>query len=386
MKIKLLLVLWSLAMVSFGQTIPEDVKPPSWKNSKEFKAIVPFTLPTIDVKSLKQEDLTNDKDKSKPWRFGKEIYVDHSAQDYGDWTTLPNGDKVWRMTYKAEGAVSLNFMFDIFWIPEGSKLYVYNNDKTDIIRPFSHHNNNPEEVLGTWMVEGDQAWLEYYQPANVQGQPKLTVGAVVHGYRSLRGFEKALNDSGPCNHDVDCDITPPGADPYNLDQKKEDVKAANAFLNLGGGVCSGTLVNNTNNDQTPYFLTANHCGGGEGFWSFRFNWRSPNPSCGTFASSTDSPVNQTVSGSVFRASSSQSDMKLVEITDPSFFTTTSNLVWAGWNRSTTQTPNANFGIHHPAGDIQKVCRDDQGATKTQINFNGNPTTQMWRIADWDLSF
>lgn len=385
MKNKLLLLFVCISTFAFAQIIPENVKPPSWKLTDQFSTdLTPFELPAINVKSLKAEDAINDQDKSKPWRFGKEIYVDHDASEFGEWTTLPNGDKIWRMVYHAEGALTLNFMFDVFWIPEGSKLYVYNNDKTDIIRPFTHHNNNPEEVLGTWYVKGDQAWIEYHQPASVQGTPKLTVGAVVHGYRTIAGIEKALNDSGPCNHDVDCDITPLGADPHNINQKKEDVKAANAFINLGGAVCSGTLVNNTSNDQTPYFLTANHCGGGEGFWSFRFNWRSPNPSCGTFANSTDSPINQTVSGSVFRASSSQSDMKLVEITDPSFFTTTTDLVWAGWNRSTTQTPDVNFGIHHPAGDIQKVCRDDQGATRTVFNFNGNPNTQMWRIEDWDL--
>ena len=385
MKNKLLLLVLCISAFSFGQIIPEEVKPPSWKQNQELTTnLRPFKLASFDLKSLQQEDLINDKDKSKPWRFGYEIYVDHSSEDYGEWTILPNGDKIWRMSYKSEGALSLNFMFDIFWIPEGAKLYVYNDAKTDIIRPFTHHNNNPEEVLGTWLVEGNQAWIEYYQPAHVNGIPKLTVGSVVHGYRTIKGFEKALNDSGPCNHDVDCDITPSGADPYSLDQKKENVKTANALLNLGGGVCSGTLVNNTNNDGTPYFLTANHCGGGETSWSFRFNWRSPNPSCGTFTDSTNGSFNQTVSGSTFKASSSQSDMKLVQITDPTFFDNNPDLVWAGWNNSTTQTPNVNFGIHHPAGDIQKVCRDDQGATRTQISFNGNPTTQMWRIEDWDL--
>ncbi|WP_296316594.1 T9SS type A sorting domain-containing protein [Winogradskyella sp. UBA3174] len=382
MKLKLLYVLALFTTLSFAQQIPDDIKPPSW-SLENLEAIRPHKLSSFDVKSLMDEDLINDKDKSKPWRFGHEIYVDHSANDVGEWTTLPNGDRIWRMTYKSEGAHTLNFMFDIFWIPEGATLYVYNNEKNDLIRPFTHHNNNPEEILGTWFVKGDQAWIEYYQPANVRGEAKLTVGSVVHGYRTAETYQKALNDSGSCNQDVDCDIAPT-TDPFDINTRKEEVKKAVAMLLTSGGLCTGSLVNNTNNDGTPYFLTANHCGGGEGAWAFRFNWRSPNPSCGTTTNSTNGSFNQTVSGSIRRAASSESDMKLVEITDTSFFNNNPDVVWSGWNRSTTQTPQINFGVHHPSGDIQKACRDDGGAFRNVTSFNGNPTTEMWRINDWDL--
>jgi lysyl endopeptidase len=265
------------------------------------------------------------------------------------------------MTYKSEGAYTLNFMFDMFWIPEGATLYIYNNEKNDLIRPFTHHNNNPKEVLGTWLVNGDQAWIEYYQPANVAGEAKLTVGSVIHGYRTAETYRRALNDSGACNHDVDCDISP-SSDPFEIDTRKEEVKKASGMLVTGNtGFCSGTLVNNTNNDGTPYFLTANHCGGGEAGWAFRFNWRSPNPSCGAFTNSTNGSFNQTVSGSILRAASSQSDSELVEITDASFFNNNPDVVWSGWNRSLSYVPTINFGVHHPSGDIQKTCREDDGA-------------------------
>lgn len=383
MKIKLLFTFVMTTVLSFAQVIPEDVKPPSWgmDNLENVKA---HKLPSFNLKALQDEDAINDQDKSKPWRFGHEIYIDHNFNDVGVWTTLDNGDKIWRMSYTSENARSLNFVFDVFKIPVGAKLYVYNDAKDDLLRPFTHHNNNPEEILGTWLVEGNKAWIEYYQPANVTGEVKLTVGSVVHGYRTITNYQKALNDSGDCNHDVDCDITPAGSDPFNIDTRKEEVKKAIGMLVSGGGFCSGTLVNNTNNDGTPYFLTANHCGGGEAGWAFRFNWRSPNPSCGTTVNSTNGSFDQTVSGCTVRATSSESDMELVQINDTSFFNNNPDVVWAGWNRSTTDTPQISFGIHHPRGDIQKVCRDDQGGTRFVTAFNGNPTTEMWRIADWDL--
>lgn len=386
MKTKLLLITFVMTSIfSFAQVIPEDVKPPSWSMAN-LPAVKAFKVPTFDLKALQDEDIINDKDKSKPWRFGHDIYVDHDFNEVGKWTTLSNGDRIWRMAYYSENATSLNFMFDVFKLPVGAKLYVYNNEKDDLLRPFTHNNNNPEEVLGTWLVTGDKAWIEYYEPANAVGEAKLTIGSVIHGYRTTETYQKALNDSGDCNQDVDCDITPSGADPYAIDNVKENVKRAAAMITVGGGtgICSGTLINNTSNDGTPYFITANHCSGGEGGWAFRFNWRSPNPSCSTATPSTNGSYNQTVSGSIVRASSSQSDMELVEITDASFFNNNPDVVWAGWNRSTSQEPVLNFGIHHPSGDIQKVCRDDDGATRQAIAFNGNANTQMWYITEWEL--
>lgn len=372
-------------LLAFSQDIPDNLKPPSW-NSRNLASVQAYNLPSFDVLALIEEDKINDQNKSIPWRFGKDIYVDHDINSHGQWTTLDNGDKIWRMAYISDGALSLNFLFDSFYLPKGAKLYVYNDEKTDLLRPFSHHNNNDEEVLGTWFVQGNKAWIEYYQPANVTDTPRLTVGSVVHGYRSAETFQKGLNDSGACNQDVDCDITPSGADTFQINTKKEDVKRASGMITVNGGtgICSGTLVNNTNNDATPYFLTANHCSGGEGFWAFRFNWRSPNPSCGTFTGSPNGTFDQTVSGSIVRAASSRSDMELVQITDNSFFNNNSEVVWAGWNRSTTLIPQQEFGVHHPSGDIQKTCRNDEPATRNTTFFNGDPNTQVWRINNWEL--
>ncbi|WP_458626518.1 T9SS type A sorting domain-containing protein [Winogradskyella sp. PC D3.3] len=383
MKLKLLFAFACMTLISFGQQIPDNIKPPSW-SLNNVSDLVAFKLPSFDLKKLQEEDSINDQNKSIPWRFGHDIYVDHNFNDVGEWTTLDNGDRIWRMAYTSKGAYSLNFMFDVFKIPNGAKLYVYNKEKTDLLRPFTHHNNNAEEVLGTWLVEGDSAYLEYYEPANVVGEAKITVGSVVHGYRTAESYQKSLGESGDCNFDVDCDISP-SPDPYGLNAVKESIKASGALiLRNGTDWCSGTLINNTNNDGTPYMLTANHCAGGESTWSFRFNWRSPNPSCGTTANSTNGTYNQTVSGATVRANSSKSDMELVEITDSSFFDNNYDLVWAGWNKSTTDIPAISFGFHHPSGDIQKVSRNDEGAIRFTTDFNGNSTAQMWRINDWEL--
>lgn len=354
-KLLLSISLILICSLGFAQNIPDEIKPPSWKN--RIKKDVPVhVMPEFNLQKLKEEDAKNDLDKSKPWRFGFVHNVSHNLTNSGEWTTLPNGDRIWRIKYHSPGAYSLNFMFFDFEMPEGGKVYVYNQDKSDILRPFTSDNNNLERILGTWLVNGDNAIIEYYEPAAVTGQGRLEISEVVHGYRTAETYKqtKGLNDSGDCNVDVNCNI---GIG----DSMKEDVKKSVAMLVSGSsGFCSGALINNTSNDGTPYFLTANHCvGGSVAGWAFRFNWRSAADvaDCATTSPSVNSSYDQTVSGAILRASRSQSDFALVEINDNGFFAGNPDVVWAGWDSSDT-TPDYTVGIHHPSGDIQKVCRDD----------------------------
>jgi len=144
-----------------------------------------------------------------------------------------------------------------------------------------------------------------------------------------------------------------------------------------GFIYSGALVNNTSEDKTPYFLTANHCyertvgTANASLFSMRFNWISPNPVCAETTASTDAVDNFTISGSSFRARNAASDVLLVEINNP--IPGSWDVTYAGWDKTDTD-PTFEVGIHHPDGDIMKVSRDDDGATKS--NSSG---TDVWLI-------
>ncbi|QHI36449.1 Protease 1 [Kordia antarctica] len=364
--------------------------PESW-NIATIEKVAPIEFEKPNLAPLQAEDAVNDLNKSIPWRFGFDHFVDYGLDNAGKWHTLPNGDRIWRINFVSPGALTMNLIFDRYHIPVGGKVYIYNDDRSQILNVFTHQHNNPEEILGTWMVDGKSIWIEYFEPKKVSGQARLNIGNVIHGYRTLNypdtnaNNPEALNDSGACNVDVNCDITATSSTANDI---KNDVKKSVGMIVVGGsGNCTGALVNNTNNDGTPYFLTANHClGGSVAGWAFRFNWASDETvaDCATNAPSVDNSFIQTASGAILRASNSESDMALVEITDAAFFAASPDVVWAGWNRSTSAVPSLNVGVHHPSGDIQKVCVDFQGATRFTTSFNGNPTTEVWRIADWDL--
>ena len=391
MKTNYFFILFLLSLTVFAQK-PDRPQPESWKTTTTTLAkVAPIVLQKPDLSTLRSEDAVNDRDKSIPWRFGYDHHVNFGLENSGSWTSLANGDRIWRVNIVSPEALSLNLIFSEYYIPVGGKVFVYNNDRSEILNVYTDQQNNPEEILGTWMVSGEHIWIEYFEPKTSKNLGKLTIGNIVHGYRTLNMHNsntpstRLLNDSGPCNVDVNCDIT---ATSVVANDIKDNVKKSVGMIVVGGnGVCTGALVNNTNNDGTPYFLTANHClGGSVGGWAFRFKGSSDESvaDCATNAPSVDNSFIQTASGAILRAANSESDMALVEITDTAFFNANPDVVWAGWNRSTTTNPNLNVGIHHPSGDIKKVCVDLQGASRFTTSFNGNPSTEVWRVADWDL--
>lgn len=381
MKLKITFLLLLFISMGYSQVTNEG-KPKSWRIS-DIKRVEPIVMKGFDLATLQKEDEANDARKDRPWRYGFEFLVDNNLQNSGSWHTLPNGDRVWRIRYVSAGAKTLNFLFSDFYMPKGANVYLYNNERTDLLGAYDAAQNNEKRVLGTWLVTGQDIWIEYYEPKAVKGQGKLEIFKVVHGYRTIGNQFKtpdgALNFSGDCNYDVDCFM-----DGIN-DVKNISKKAVGVVLVDNSSFCTGALVNNTAKDGTPYFLTADHCtkdwSGNDvdvSQWAFLFNWISPNPVCAEATNSTNNAPNfyQTISGAALRAKREETDFCLLEIT--SEIPQNWDVVFSGWNRS--ETPAAStYGIHHPSGDIMKVSRDFDPPV-----IDNSEGTFMWMVEDWDL--
>lgn len=329
-------------------------------------------LPPLDLEGIAVEDSINDLDKSMPWRYGISRPVMLDINQDGEWIPLPNGDKIWLIGIKSPNAINLSINFNDFHLPNGSRLHLYNEDRTDVSKTYSSSQNRPNKLLGSWYIEGDIIWIEYYEPAFVSENPLIELGSIIHGYRMGRVNQlidtRGLNDSGDCNYDVNCSV---GSD---FEGKKNIVKKAVAILNLGNGyLCSSSLINTTTGDKTPYMLTANHCldNSDPSFWSVRFNWMSPNPICGESEESSDIESNFTMSGAELKANNSLSDFALIQLFND--IPESWDVAFSGWDNS-EDIPLYEVGIHHPNGDIMKICRDDSGAVME--NANG---TEVWLI-------
>ncbi len=359
-----------LSLSTFAQ-ISHGGQPHDW-NSKT--ALTPdlIAMPAIDLEKMAREDSLFDQHKDIPYRFGANIPVDIDINNSGIWTTLENGDRLWRVGIKAKGALSINFVFDQYYVPEGGEIFVYDTQKKQLLGSFTNENMSQENSLGVGFIFSDEIVISYYEPAAVAGQGYLHINNVTHGYRNafigIEDLEKAgpFGDSGACNINVNC----PEGLPYGIQKRSVALIVVN-----NNGHCSGALINTTEQDETPYFLTANHCLGNVGNWVFYFNHETAD--C---AGNGTPPTNQSVSGSSLIASNIESDFGLVLLNNdvPDSY----DVCYSGWDA--TDNPNSvasAYGIHHPSGDVKKICFEDDAPYQTEL---GGFANQVWYVDEWEL--
>jgi len=349
-RLLLIATIFIVGMHSFAQ-ISHGGRPMDWEG-KSTSDIEFEKIKSPNLEELAAEDAINDQYKNIPYRFGVEYEVDYSTMNNGLWTELEDGTRVWRLGISAPGALTINFDFDVYQIPEGAQVFVYDPEKRQVVGSFTRENTSRNNTMGVGLLSSDQIIIEYIEPADVIEQGYLHINKVVYGYRSVLaglGLEAKgpFGNSGPCNIDVNC------AELGLYDVQKRSV----AIIVNGGGVCSGALVNNTNEDLHPYFLTANHCLSGNPNnaqnWVFYFNHEIPE--CG--GSDDDAPTNQSVSGSTVVARNAESDFALLELDNnvPASY----NVCYSGWDATDSESSVLSaYGIHHPGGDVKKICFEE----------------------------
>jgi hypothetical protein len=361
-KISVLAIFLILSFGAFAQlSLPG--KPISFGLEIDNKSIPVEIMPAFDVEQMLKEDA--EREKIGPFRFGfnHDVYI--TPQHNGIWVERKDGN-LWLMRIKSPQAYSINLQFNDFKLPEGSSLFIYNAEKTHVLGKFGAHNNHDSRLFATDLIQGEEIILEYFAPKNISELPQMIISTVTHAYINTftREFAKNFGSSGACNMNVNC--------PAGL--AWDDQKRATVMLVSGGnGFCTGALVNNSNNDGTPYILTANHCGSsGFGNWVFRFNWEAA--ACNNPATS---PTFQSLNGSTSRANNAGSDFRLVQINNP--VPASYNAYFAGWNNANTPSTSS-VGIHHPSGDIKKIAIDNDAPTSQ--TFSG---ADCWRVINWELN-
>lgn len=377
-KVSLVLIIMSFFFNSFAQTTNLG-DPLGWNGKLAVKNIPEEKMTGFDQAIINAEDEINDTRKDRPWRFGYKYDVNYSLQNAGNWTVLPNGDRVWQLIIECENAITINLLLGDYFLPDGAYLYLYDIDKTNRVGAYTKRNNRSDGELGTELVHGEKIIVEYVEPSSVAGQGRFTITNVIHGYRSLdpiqKDLAKALNSSGDCNIDVNCPLG---------NGWENEIRSVAMIVVGGSGICTGALINNTCDDGTPYFLTANHClGGGTGNWAFRFNWQSPpgTESCATTANSVDPgpPYDQTANGATTLVSGNAADHALLEIDNMTLTDAQNwNCYYAGWDATDATTVTEATGIHHPSGDVKKICRENNAPFHS--NAGG---AAVWYINAWE---
>ncbi len=350
-------------------------------------AVAQQTLPAVNTAALRAEDRERT-GRIGPYRYGTTLDADFSPERHGTWEQLPSGRWLWRLRLQSTDAVSLSLGFSPFHLPPGATLYLHGPGDTIIHGPYTAADATAGEHW-TPLVPGEQVILELEVPAGRRSGVSLTVAQVVHGYRALPGRANGPSPkSGSCNLDVACEE----ADPW-----REQVRSVARYTFEASGstfFCSGALVNNTAEDKTPYFLTAEHCvSTPEQAASMVFYWNYQNQTCRALGSpengqeTDDNPGDQTSSGAVLRARygnwhqegqiTGKSDLALVEVDDQ--IPTSYNLYLSGWSRAGNATAEG-VTIHHPSGDGKRISFDRDSTRITGYATSGD--THL-RVGNWE---
>ncbi|KAA0215057.1 MAG: hypothetical protein DYG94_03575 [Leptolyngbya sp. PLA3] len=355
-----------LALSAFAQDLPA---PADERFAIEARAMLEaFRAPAVTPQVIAQLE-ERDREQGLAPRYAIPNLVDISPFTHGDWAQVSESMMVWRLRVTSENAVSLNFGFDRYNLPAGAQLYIYDTTGDLSIRPFTSADNAAHGELWTPPTVSNDVILELSVPVKAVEQVDLHLASINAGYRT---FSEVFGDrSGSCNVDVVC----PEGDGWRAEI------ASVAAISAGGSLfCSGFMVNNTAEDETPYFMTANHCGISSGnaaslvcFWNYQAT------TCG---GPRDGSLSQFQSGSFFRASKSSSDFTLVELDelpDPAWM-----VAYAGWDAGGADAQWA-CGIHHPSVDEKAISFEWQPTTTTSYLGTSVPGDGSHvRITDWDV--
>ena len=305
-------------------------------------------LPRPDVERYLAED-AGDRRIVRPFRYGAVVEASIDLDLHGLWAQVDaTGDLVWRVEISSPGAYSLGILFAEYDLPPGGELYVYAPDRKDVMGAFTEETEQPNGMLQIRPLRGDRLVLEYVHPADVSGTPRLRVESVVHDYRDVFRHLGGSGVDAACLIDVNC---PQGA-PY------QDIKRSIVALFAGGFTCTGSILNNTAYDGTPYMLTAEHCGV---FTNGTFVFNYERTGCGSGGSNLD----DSLSGAKRLAKDAYVDSQiyLLNQTPPESYTP----FYAGWTRGTSP-PGPGVGISHPSGLPMKIHIDDQDPEDLFLNW------------------
>ncbi len=335
-------------------------------------------LPSPDLAKLALEDA---KSIGGAYRYGIQIAVGNmrlGAPGVGSWSKVSKGQVRWTLKLASPAARSIDLHFSRLALPSSATLVISGDGKAN------QRHIDASQVTGGefWSpyVTGENVTLQVIVDARQKHLVELELASVTHGYRGLFDGADGLSKSGSCNVDTICATG-------NAWRDQIDAVGQYTFSQSGSSfVCTGTLLANTANSTTPYFLTANHCLSTQTVASTMVvYWNYQSATCRTVGSTASgTPINKSIashsqSGATLRATRAASDFTLVQLN--SAVPTASNPYYSGWDRGGS-TPSSAVGIHHPQGHEMRISVENQALTTTA--YGGGSGSTHWRVIDWDV--
>lgn len=342
----------------------------------EDKSKVSLIIDHIQRKLTKAE-IDNSK-KGHPLLESRLYELNMIMDTIGYHSVLPTGENIWRFTIDVPDAKGFIVGLDDFYLPKGSQLFVYKKDDLSNAIVYMNEDNPKGGPYSFENLPGDNVVLEYVASSNTTDRPRIHLKEIGYKYSDpmgnpLSGFDHEKNH---CMININC---PQGQ--YWQNQKKGIVqlrirKSSSTYL------CSGSLINNTNQDATPYVLTAEHCfeymnqAQIEQNTDYIFEYESP-------GCQIERPTYRFHRGAellVLSPLNGGSDGALLKLSEdiPGDW----DVYYNGWNRENDGNRMTSGSIiHHPQGDVKKITFYNKPLASGRWDDDAsNPDATHWIIS------
>ena len=287
-------------------------------------------------------------------------------------------ENIWTLAVDVPLSKGFYISMEDFYLPKGAQLFAYNKGNFDNAIVFSHEDNPNGGPYSIEDLTGDNVILEYVASKNITEKPKIHLLDVGYKYSDETGNVSGFGESASCMININC---VQGVEWQA--QKKGVVRLRIRKISDGvnnGSACTGTLINNTNNDKTPYILTAYHClenvdiSNPDNFSVF-FNYELP--TCENTGTRPAYKFHRGANVKVANPISGGSDGVLLQLTGtiPEDW----DVYFNGWDRSNTNNVTSGAIIHHPQGDIKKITLYNKTLTSGQWD-NTSPQNSFWIVS------
>ncbi len=305
----------------------------------------------------------------KPLQAGmiEPVHIDLSLDAFQ--TAGSMSEKITRWLFAAPGIGGLTVYYDDFALESGAELWMFNPTRTIKLGPFTSKDNPLGGAFATGILDDDSLILELHRPIH-----DISSSCIISSVSLIKPIsEKGFGGAGACEVNINC------SEGASWQTHKRGIVRILVKSGASSYWCTGTLINNTRNDRTPYVLTANHCGEDATVtdlnqWIFTLNYETngcPNPIIEPLL--TDMIGAERIAHSI-ETNNKGSDFYLVKLKQT--IPILSNAWFNGWNRENTAS-NSGVTIHHPQGDIKKIST--YNTTLINSNWNGSPMGTHWEV-------
>jgi len=332
-----------------------------------------IVAPAVDMTRIAIEDAAWRASNDRRLRFGvrRDLWL---APSMGRWDVVVGG-RVWRADVASPSAAGIRLHFMSVNMPKGAELSIHARSIPDMVfGPFD--GTGPLGRAEFWAPScfgGDVVRIEYFEPdgAPALGAPlPFVIDAIQHLYRdpTIIAVESGLMSRiGNCHTDVACQET--------WANVALAVGGLSTIGSTGALFCTGQLLATSNADQTPYFLTANHCvnsaaqaAATEIVWRYQTSaCNAAPPAIATLVRS--GPCTMVATGTA--SSSSDFVLLMVEGALPA------GLAWVGWVSTAAPTGTPSACVQHPSGSWKRIAFGNKVAG--QVCSGSNFTQMDWTI-------